>query len=426
MSSVQHFCLCVNDQRFKHTQIVEEANLDPVLWLEKTPIFPKMYLKTENQTRAACGSILSYHDLPKYAEDNTSTLGFYGGSRFPAPKPGAFSPWTNFPHSLFFAPHKEFIATQATTKLLTHNLSQALLCPPLIIQKKTDPFNQGKFLWDQMTHIPDRNQWESLITQTVQEIKNDYYQKIVHTRLTEVPIQGVIFPTRLLHQMEKQYMSGALFFIQFSPQEAFLGITPEKLFHRKERTITVDALAGTAALSKTSFSLAPLETASVYNEKNYQEFLFVKSSIESSLYKLVKNGSWNQQDCVKNVGSVQHLYNEYHASLPPSMGDREIISSLHPTAAIGGLPQQLTLNLLSKIAYFDRGWYSAPIGYLTPREAEFYVAIRSALLQPKSLFLFAGAGITKDSVPKEEWDELDHKTQVYRGNFGPNLGKTFS
>ena len=54
----------------------------------------------------------------------------------------------------------------------------------------------------------------------------------------------------------------------------------------------------------------------------------------------------------------------------------------------------------------NRGVYAAPIGWLNADgDGEFAVAIRSALLQDKKAYLYAGGGIVADSEPQSEYEE---------------------
>ena len=54
----------------------------------------------------------------------------------------------------------------------------------------------------------------------------------------------------------------------------------------------------------------------------------------------------------------------------------------------------------------DRGYYAAPIGWTdTEGNGEFAVAIRSALLDGDSAYLYAGGGIVADSEPDKEYEE---------------------
>ncbi len=49
------------------------------------------------------------------------------------------------------------------------------------------------------------------------------------------------------------------------------------------------------------------------------------------------------------------------------------------------------------------------MGYFSHQQAEFCVAIRSALVLEQEVQLFAGAGIVPGSVAEYEWQELDKK-----------------
>ena len=62
---------------------------------------------------------------------------------------------------------------------------------------------------------------------------------------------------------------------------------------------------------------------------------------------------------------------------------------------------------------FDRGWYAAPVGWISPEKAHLLVAIRSALIQGSQLCLFAGTGIVPGSASHREWEELEHKISQF-------------
>ncbi|CSB32001.1 menaquinone-specific isochorismate synthase [Vibrio cholerae] len=49
------------------------------------------------------------------------------------------------------------------------------------------------------------------------------------------------------------------------------------------------------------------------------------------------------------------------------------------------------------------------MGYFSHAQAEFCVAIRSALVVDKQVQLYAGAGIVPGSIAEHEWQELDKK-----------------
>jgi menaquinone-specific isochorismate synthase len=62
---------------------------------------------------------------------------------------------------------------------------------------------------------------------------------------------------------------------------------------------------------------------------------------------------------------------------------------------------------------FSRGWYAAPVGWIGADQAEFAVAIRSALVDAKgTISVYSGAGLVKDSDPEQEWVETELKKQL--------------
>ena len=55
-------------------------------------------------------------------------------------------------------------------------------------------------------------------------------------------------------------------------------------------------------------------------------------------------------------------------------------AALHPTPATCGQPREQARALLADSEPLDRGYYAGPFGWVSGGEAEFAVAIRSALL----------------------------------------------
>ena len=70
---------------------------------------------------------------------------------------------------------------------------------------------------------------------------------------------------------------------------------------------------------------------------------------------------------------------------------------------------------------FDRGLYAGPIGYFGDDEAEFAVAIRSALYCQQRLYIYAASGIVHGSVFETEWAELDNKQKTMTSIFDEEI-----
>ncbi len=110
--------------------------------------------------------------------------------------------------------------------------------------------------------------------------------------------------------------------------------------------------------------------------------------------------------------NVQHLRTRVRGRLNDGVGDSALLNALHPTPAVCGQPREGALELLRTQEGFDRGLYSGLVGLVGCRDAEFTVAIRSALVQAGQVQLFAGAGIVAGSRPEDEWGETESKLRA--------------
>jgi menaquinone-specific isochorismate synthase len=110
---------------------------------------------------------------------------------------------------------------------------------------------------------------------------------------------------------------------------------------------------------------------------------------------------------VRQLATVQHLETPVRAQLDRERHVLDLVETLHPTPAVGGMPQAAALETIRETEAFDRGWYAAPVGWIDAAgDGHFAVAIRSAVARDRSVTLFAGAGIVADSDPDREWGEL--------------------
>src|SRR5690606_29215481 len=106
------------------------------------------------------------------------------------------------------------------------------------------------------------------------------------------------------------------------------------------------------------------------------------------------------------LSNIQHLYTPITGTLKNGISIVDVVSTLHPTPALGGDPRDIAMRLIGEYEPVPRGWYAAPVGWIDRHmNGQFGVAIRSAVAQGQRVWMYAGAGIVKDSQPQKEWDE---------------------
>jgi menaquinone-specific isochorismate synthase len=113
-----------------------------------------------------------------------------------------------------------------------------------------------------------------------------------------------------------------------------------------------------------------------------------------------------------------HLRTKIAGALPEGIGDTHLLRALHPSAAVLGYPRDLARSWLQAHESLERGWYAGPVGRMGRDSSEFAVAIRSALVQGKTLDIYAGAGIVRGSDPDSEWQEIRKKMRQFHEALG--------
>jgi isochorismate synthase len=116
------------------------------------------------------------------------------------------------------------------------------------------------------------------------------------------------------------------------------------------------------------------------------------------------------------AGNMIHLKTEFNVDLNevhfPELGT-VMLNLLHPTSAVCGMPKFSALRFITANEHLNREFYS---GYLGPVNMDgntrLYVNLRCMQILRTRAVLYAGAGITHDSIPEKEWDETTLKCQT--------------
>jgi menaquinone-specific isochorismate synthase len=91
------------------------------------------------------------------------------------------------------------------------------------------------------------------------------------------------------------------------------------------------------------------------------------------------------------------------------------LAALHPTPVVGGSLRAAAVARIRELEGFPRGLYAGALGWLNARGGgEFFVGIRSALVDGATARVFAGAGIVAGSTPEKEFAETELKFKAMR------------
>jgi len=257
---------------------------------------------------------------------------------------------------------------------------------------------------------PEETLKEDFIDQvehTVTEIKSGKFEKVVLSRVKN--IEGE-YSTRLAHIFEMLCESyGNAFVYLFNIKgHCWIGATPEPLICASENKFITVSLAGTRPFNEFNLNI------NNWNKKERIEQEYVTTYIERVLENYQVADYVKKGPTIKMAGKLLHLCTEFIFSFD-SVGSNlpALISSLHPTSAVCGMPMEKALNFIQYTEKHNREYYS---GFLGPvgldDRLQLFVNLRCMRVYKNKLVLYVGGGITAGSVAQDEWDETEIKADT--------------
>jgi len=355
-------------------------------------------------------------------------LRYYGGIQFQQ-ETTPDEKWQTFSDYLFILPKFEIIRIEDdyffACNLIFNDEDIDIQIEKLFSELDAIQYNDdykfghtGNFL--SREDYPDKTGWQQILTKALKSIESEIIEKVVLARKVILKFTDTPSIYSVLNNLKKINPYSIHFCFQINSDLAFIGGTPELLFHRNHKDVYSEAIAGTRPRGKNEDEDMALEMELLRSDKERREHSFVFESLKDSFNKLCKNYTAAKEVSVIKLKNLQHLYSKLQGNLKDRINDIDILSSLHPTPAVGGYPAQKALKKIEELEPFHRGWYAAPIGWIGNDSAEFAVAIRSGLITGKNLILYSGGGIVEGSDVQSEWQEIENKIANFLNALGIN------
>jgi menaquinone-specific isochorismate synthase len=171
-----------------------------------------------------------------------------------------------------------------------------------------------------------------------------------------------------------------------------------------------EALAGSAPRGASASEDAAFARALLQSEKDLREHRLVFDSIVRRIADLGLKLEHADHPRVLGLANVQHLHLPVSAALPAGVHILDLVTRLHPTPAVGGSPREPAVAAITRLEPCHRGLYAGPHGWVDHRGGgEFFVGIRSALIDGHTAVVHAGAGIVAGSGAENEFAETELK-----------------
>jgi len=260
---------------------------------------------------------------------------------------------------------------------------------------KNSSFQEKIFKYNENS---SKEEYETSVFLAQDAIRNSDLKKIVLAR-NELLSNESVLPSDVYNKAKQLHPDCYTFMIDVG-DEVWIGASPELLMEYKNGIIKTVALAGTKLLNAS------------FSEKEKEEQLLVEEFVEEKL-KLVGISDFNKSKGELQFGNIKHIQTKYEASgnITEALA---FLKHIHPTSAVCGLPRDKSFHFIQDYESLDRSFYSGVTGILKDQTATFFVNLRCMRLFENQIELFAGAGITLDSNPTEEWNETQQKIDTIK------------
>lgn len=149
--------------------------------------------------------------------------------------------------------------------------------------------------------------------------------------------------------------------------------------------------------------------------KDVEEHAYAVESLRESLAPFCTELDVPRHPELLRLANVQHLATPVRAVLPAKTATLPVLAALHPTAAVGGTPTRVAMDVIGELEGMRRDRYAGPVGWIDARgDGEWGIALRCAQITGPRARLFAGAGIVADSDPQAELAETVAKFRAVR------------
>ncbi len=233
------------------------------------------------------------------------------------------------------------------------------------------------------------------------------FSKIVLSRRSVEPYAQGDDPARMFLRACEMYPRMFVVLVSTPDSGTWLAATPEILLDGDGDTWRTIALAGTMKMRY------PVESTA-WGGKDRQEQRYVADYIAGVLGRLGADAA-ETGPYTALAGGLVHLRSDFTFSLPAGVGAGDVVSLLHPTPAVCGLPCEATRRHLLAVEPHGRRYYSGFTGpFGIGGETRLYVSLRCMEIFSGCCALYAGGGLLRDSTEMKEWAETEAKMKTMR------------
>ncbi|MEM7053435.1 MAG: anthranilate synthase component I [Pseudomonadota bacterium] len=202
-----------------------------------------------------------------------------------------------------------------------------------------------------------------------------------------------------------------MYFFDFGEFQV-VGSSPEVLVRVQDEQALVRPIAGTRPRGVDEAEDRVLEQELLNDPKELAEHLMLIDLGRNDIGRIAETGSVELTDqmVIERYSHVMHIVSQVRGRLKPDMSPIDVLKATFPAGTLSGAPKVRAMEIIAELEPVRRGIYAGAVGWMNwHHDADWAIAIRTALVSEGQIHLQAGAGIVADSDPAREWEETMNK-----------------
>ncbi|RKF15100.1 anthranilate synthase component I [Roseovarius spongiae] len=223
-------------------------------------------------------------------------------------------------------------------------------------------------------------------------------------------------PFALYRSLRRTNPSPFMFYFNFGGFQV-IGASPEILVRVFGSEVTVRPIAGTRPRGATPEEDRAHEADLLADKKELAEHLMLLDLGRNDCGRVSKVGTVRptEEFIIERYSHVMHIVSNVVGELAPEHDALSALLAGLPAGTVSGAPKVRAMQIIDELEPEKRGVYGGGVGYFSAGgDMDICIALRTAVVKDRELYIQAGGGVVHDSDPEAEYMETVHKSNAIR------------
>ncbi len=205
-----------------------------------------------------------------------------------------------------------------------------------------------------------------------------------------------------------------MYYLKFGKYR-IIGSSPEILVRCEDNIVEVRPIAGTRKRGRDEEDDRRLEKELLSDPKEKAEHIMLVDLGRNDIGRICEYSTVKVKEvmCVEKYSHVMHIVSDVKGKVCKDKDVFDVIEATFPAGTVSGAPKVRAMELIDELENTRRGPYAGCVGYVSfSGNIDMCITIRTIVMEGKTAYIQAGAGIVLDSEPEKEYKETVNKARA--------------